>query len=109
MENAKKESCSHSDVQATLFFVQFSQSTSALGGVEKRKRKHKECKNQEEYGTYPSENRIGNEGLDEKGGCKRDKDNIKKQREGYSASHSSDSGVVDLEDVDYSVYPQSDS
>ena len=105
----QKKSCLHITVRATLFFVQFSQSTSALGGVEKRKRKHKECKNQEEYGTYPSENRVGNEGLDEKGGCKRDKDNIKKQREGDSASHSSDSGVVDLEDVDYSVYPQSDS
>ena len=84
-------------------------SSLTLGRVEERKNEHKECKYEEEYGTRPGKNRVGNEGVDEKPGCKGDKDNIKKQREGDSVSHSSDSGVVDLEDVYHCVYPESNS
>ena len=82
---------------------------STLRCVEKRKHEHKECENKEEYGTSPGKNPVRNEGVDKEIRCKGDKDNIKKQREGNTASHSSDSGIVGLEDVDHTVDPERDS
>ena len=77
--------------------------------VEKRKHEHKECENEEEHGACPGKNQIGNEGVDEEIGCTGNEDNIKKQREGNTASHSSDSCVVGLEDINHTVDPESNS
>ena len=82
---------------------------STLRRVEKRKHEHKERENEEEHGTCPRKNHIGNEGVYEKVGCKGDKDNIKKQREGNTASHSSNSRIVGLKDINHAVDPESDS